>query len=71
MTTSAYTEVLQLVERLPREEQQLLLAELAARIDQPAELHYSIRELRGLGKEIWKGIDAQAYVNEERDAWDG
>ena len=71
MTTAAYTEALQLVERLSLEEQQQLLAELAARIHQPAEPHSSIRELRGLGKEIWDGIDAQAYVNQERDAWDG
>lgn len=32
---------------------------------------YNIRELRGLGKEIWAGIDAQKYIREERDAWDG
>ena len=30
----------------------------------------SILELQGLGKEIWAGIDAAAYVNEERDSWD-
>lgn len=31
----------------------------------------SILELRGLGKEIWNGIDAQEYVNQERDLWNG
>jgi len=31
----------------------------------------SITELRGLGKDVWQGIDAQEYVNQERDAWDG
>jgi plasmid stability protein len=30
----------------------------------------SIRGLRGLGKELWKGIDAAAYIREERDSWD-
>jgi hypothetical protein len=30
----------------------------------------SIMELHGLGKEIWKGIDAQEYVNELRNEWD-
>ena len=30
----------------------------------------SIRGLRGLGKEVWKGIDAAAYIREERDSWD-
>ncbi|GAK56355.1 hypothetical protein U27_03317 [Candidatus Vecturithrix granuli] len=30
----------------------------------------SIRELRGLGKEVWKNLDAQEYVNQERDSWE-
>jgi hypothetical protein len=30
----------------------------------------SLLELRGLGKEIWEGIDAQEYVNQLRDEWD-
>jgi len=30
-----------------------------------------ISELRGLGKEIWEGIDAQEYVNKLRSEWDG
>ncbi|HEX4955030.1 MAG TPA: hypothetical protein VF017_16700 [Thermoanaerobaculia bacterium] len=29
----------------------------------------SILELRGLGKELWEGIDASEHVREERDAW--
>jgi hypothetical protein len=28
-------------------------------------------ELCGLGKEIWEGIDAQEYVNNERASWNG
>ncbi len=31
---------------------------------------YSVMELEGLGADIWKGIDAQEYVNEERGSWD-
>ena len=30
----------------------------------------SILELRGLGKELWKGIDASAHVNAERRSRD-
>jgi hypothetical protein len=30
----------------------------------------SLRELRGLGKEIWAGVDAQVYINQQRDEWD-
>ena len=29
----------------------------------------SLMELEGLGKEIWAGEDAQAYVNRLRDEW--
>lgn len=29
----------------------------------------NITELRGCGKKIWKGIDAQEYVNKLRDEW--
>ena len=29
-----------------------------------------LSELRGLGKEIWAGIDAQEYVNQLRSEWD-
>lgn len=30
---------------------------------------HSVTELRGLGKEIWQGQDAQEYVDQERDSW--
>ena len=41
---------------------------LAASVDQAEPL--SILELRGLGKEAWRGIDAAAHVDEERSSWD-
>ena len=31
---------------------------------------HRITEIRGLGKDLWKGVDAQDYVNAERDSWD-
>lgn len=30
----------------------------------------SISKLRGLGKELWKGVDAADHVEAERSAWD-
>jgi plasmid stability protein len=30
----------------------------------------SILGLRGLGKELWEGIDAAEYIREERDSWE-
>ena len=71
MTTSTYENALQVVESLSVEDQRRLLAELTARTAQNAghgEKH-SIMELRGLGAEIWEGIDAQEYVNRERASW--
>jgi len=36
---------------------------------QKRELH-SLLDLRGLGRELWSGIDADRHVAEERQAWD-
>ncbi len=30
----------------------------------------SILGLRGLGKDLWQGVDAAAHVRSERDSWD-
>lgn len=35
-----------------------------------AERKHSILELRGLGKELWTGVDASDHVAAERDSWD-
>jgi len=32
---------------------------------------HSVTALRGLGKELWRGVDAQHYVNGERATWAG
>jgi hypothetical protein len=32
---------------------------------------HSIMALEGLGKEIWHGLDAQEYINQERASWNG
>jgi len=29
----------------------------------------AVDQLRGLYREIWEGVDAQEYVNSERDSW--
>ena len=30
----------------------------------------SILDLRGLGKELWRGLDPDAFVEQERRSWD-
>jgi plasmid stability protein len=41
---------------------------LAAAV-KPRKTH-SILELQGLGKELWKGIDTDKYIDDERRSWD-
>jgi DNA-binding HxlR family transcriptional regulator len=31
----------------------------------------SILELKGKGKDIWKGVDVKTYLDEERSSWSG
>jgi len=31
----------------------------------------SLLELRGLGKDIWQGVDVADYLSQERSSWDG
>ena len=67
-------QVLREVESLSREEQSQLIKLLLDRVlpssnAQPDKIH-SLRELRGLGKEIWEGVDAQDYISQQRDEWD-
>ena len=64
--------VLVMIEKLDTEDQLLLLENLATIVrDKMSMKKHSILELGGLGKKIWKGIDAQGYVSEERESWDG
>ncbi len=36
----------------------------------PGSTSRRLSELRGLGKEIWEGVDPQEYVDQMRDEWD-
>ena len=41
---------------------------MSARSLQAAESH-SLLELRGLGKDLWEGVDIEDYIKRERDSW--
>jgi hypothetical protein len=79
MSTYSYKEILNdvvnRVQNLSPDEQEQFLDELAAvihqRITSDKEPVHSLLELEGLGAEIWQGIDAQKYVEEERKSWRG
>ena len=63
---STYHEIRQQVQSLTPDEQLRLLslAEIV-RYRVTSKPKRSILELKGLGKELWQGIDAQEYVNQE------
>jgi len=71
MTT--YQDIRRQVENLTPNEQLRLLEDLAAIVRRRilVKPKHSIMELEGLGKEIWHGLDAQEYVNQERASWNG
>ncbi|MEM6839687.1 MAG: hypothetical protein AAF609_22970 [Cyanobacteria bacterium P01_C01_bin.120] len=70
---SSYQDVRRQAEALSPNEQLRLLEELAVMVRNrmPVKPSHSIMELEGLGKEIWRGLDAQEYVNQERASWNG
>ena len=55
----------------PEEVIEHALETLAREEEAPVPNGCSILELQGLGKEIWQGVDAQEYVDQERAAWSG
>ncbi len=74
MPDNSYEAVLQAIDKLSPADQKRLVSELSVRIARRAEERvrtHSILELRGLGKEIWAGVDPNAYVEQERTSWNG
>lgn len=73
MSTYSYHDVLNQAQHLAPDEQLRLLEDLAAHIRRQTSRRpkHSIMEFKGLGKEIWQGIDVEKYINEERNSWDG
>jgi len=72
MSTDPYEDILnQAKGQLSPQQQQRLVEELAQHAARKNSEAHSIMELKGLGKEIWKGIDADEYVAKERDSWGG
>jgi hypothetical protein len=70
----AIAEIIQQAKTLSVQERKELVKLLVDSLDVPEAVPRQQRrlsELRGLGKEIWKGIDAQEYVNQLRNEWDG
>ena len=66
------TEIIRQAKTLSGQERKELVKLLVDSLDVHEAAPYPQRrlsELRGLGKEIWEGIDAQEYVNQLRSEW--
>lgn len=72
MAVTDYERVLKMTRQLEVSDQLRLLEALAEEVRQRVEKQQrrSIMELEGLGAEIWQGIDAQKYVDQERKSWE-
>jgi hypothetical protein len=67
MSSLSVDELIEAAKGLSAEERARLVHALTGPATEP-KCH--ITELRGLGKEIWQGEDAQEYIDRERDAWE-
>ncbi len=73
MPEANYNQVISEIKTLSLSDQLRLLEDMAMLIrkktsgTQPR----SIMELKGKGKDIWKGVNVKAYIDEERSSWNG
>ena len=72
MTMATYEQILRLTRGLNLPEQLQLLEALSRMVRHQMESTEpeNIMDLEGLGADIWTGIDAQEYINQERASWD-
>ena len=73
MSEANYHQVMSEIKALNLSDQLRLLEEMAALIRKKARKTKprSILELKGKGKDIWKGLNVKAYIDEERSSWNG
>ena len=73
MQEAKYNQLMSEIENLNLSDQLRLLEEMATLIRKKASKTKprSILELRGKGKDIWKGLNVKTYIDEERSSWNG
>ncbi len=62
--------MIEAAKRLPPADRRRLAEALLERYPPEQSEAHHITEIRGVGKDLWIGLDAQTYVNAERDAWE-
>jgi hypothetical protein len=73
MPNPHYDDAKRSVQALDPADQLRLIAELVGRLSgqldrQPCR---SLRELQGLGKTVWQGVNVDEYLRRERSSWNG
>ncbi|MCD6298044.1 MAG: hypothetical protein J7M30_12915 [Deltaproteobacteria bacterium] len=73
MQATRHKKILEEVGKLNQAEQFRLLEQIVVLIRDKTTMktRRSILEIQGMGKDVWKNIDAQKYVDKERDSWNG
>lgn len=68
-----YNKVIAEIKTLNLSDQLRLLEEMAKLIRKKTSQvkPRSILELKGKGKDIWKGLNVKTYIDEERSSWNG
>jgi hypothetical protein len=72
MSITNLAEIIPLVEKLSPEEKLQLIEHVARDLQRKSQPppHLSWKDARGLGKEIWEGVDVDHYIDELRNEWD-
>ena len=73
MQATRHKKILEEVGKLNQAEQLRLLEQIVVLIRNKTTMksRRSILEIQGMGKDVWKNIEAQKYVDKERDSWNG
>ena len=70
--TTAINEVLSTSKRLPLADQLLLISLISERLRRELKRDgetVDMLPLAGLGEELWRGVDVDAYLEQERASW--
>jgi hypothetical protein len=69
--TLTWQEALITVEKLPVADQLRLISELLLRIQNltAASERLDLLDLAGVGADVWRDIDSDKYIDQERDSW--
>jgi len=64
-------EVINAIKKMKAAEQIELLESLLSLLKSTIVEKHSLRELKGLGKSMWRKVDVEKYLRKERDNWIG